>query len=186
MPRVSFAGGLSGGGATIINVAPPVAATDAATKGYVDGATAAVRAAIAGEKVLKASVNADGSKSSTGPFTSSTFGTGSYGVTFDVTGRGFPVQFGLAAATPVFCPGATAVISNKTTLSSAGVLTNLGLGVSITDAAGAAANCAFDLLVTMPDADTLGPPGAALAPGAPGVSCATVGDVTTCVARTAP
>ena len=105
VPRVSFAGGLSGGGATIINVAPPVADTDAATKGYVDGAAANVRAALLNEKVLKASVNADGTRSGTGPFTASTFGTGSYSVTFDVTGMGLSLQFGVAAATPLVLPG---------------------------------------------------------------------------------
>ncbi len=178
---------MSGGGATIINVAPPVADTDAATKGYVDGAAANVRAALLNEKVLKASVNADGTRSGTGPFTASTFGTGSYSVTFDVTGMGLSLQFGVAAATPLDCPGASAVITNKTTLSTAGMLTHLGMGLSITDAAGSPADCAFDLLVTMPDAD---PPGSAVSPlgsdGAPGVACSTAGAVTTCVARPVP
>ncbi len=36
-PRAAFPGGLSIGGATITNLATPVAASDAATKGYVDG-----------------------------------------------------------------------------------------------------------------------------------------------------
>ncbi|MEZ5291700.1 MAG: hypothetical protein R2745_11485 [Vicinamibacterales bacterium] len=36
--RVEFPAGLSAGGTTIVNVAPPAAASDAATKGYVDAA----------------------------------------------------------------------------------------------------------------------------------------------------
>ncbi|MGE0816736.1 MAG: hypothetical protein AB7O28_10155 [Vicinamibacterales bacterium] len=37
-PRVEFPAGLSAGGTTIVNLAPPAAASDAATKGYVDAA----------------------------------------------------------------------------------------------------------------------------------------------------
>jgi len=36
VPRLVFPGGMSAGGATITNLAPPAAATDAATKGYTD------------------------------------------------------------------------------------------------------------------------------------------------------
>ena len=43
-PRASFPAGLSAGNSTIINVAPPVNATDAATRGYVDSVSAVDRA----------------------------------------------------------------------------------------------------------------------------------------------
>ena len=44
VPRASFPAGISAGNATITNVAPPVNASDAATRGYVDTASAVDRA----------------------------------------------------------------------------------------------------------------------------------------------
>jgi hypothetical protein len=187
IPRSAFPAGLSAGGTTIVNVGAPVAATDAATKAYVDTLTANVRAALIGEKVWKAAVNSNGTKQSTGPFTSSTFGTGLYNVVFNVTGLGLPSALPIGVAIPVFCAGGQATIGSRGTSATNNVLTNFSVSVATTNAAGVATNCEFELLATFPDADS----GSAIPPlvsgGAqPGVTCTTIGEVTTCVTGSAP
>lgn len=188
VPRAAFLAGLSAGGGTITNVAAPVAATDAATKAYVDALTANVRAAMIGEKIWKAQVNSSGTKLGTGPFTSTTFATGNYNVIFDVTGLGLPSTFAMGTATPVFCAGAGATIGSRSTSATGGFLTAFGFQVLTTNAAGTPTNCEFELLATFPDANLPGSPIPPLenSEGQRGVRCSTEGAVTTCVTGPTP
>jgi len=192
-PRAVFPAGLSAGGTTIGNVAPPVAATDAATKGYVDSAAAAkantadVRAALLGEKVWVAEVASDGTKATTGPFTSSTFAAGQYSVVFNVTGLGLPlIDFANFVLTPR-CAGFATSISSRSTTSVGGILTAFSGSYTVTNTAGTATNCAVFVMAQFPDPDA---PGSPVPPfildgGRPGVTCTTEGEVTTCVESSA-
>lgn len=185
-PVPAFAGGLAAGGARITSVGTPTAAADAANKGYVDAATANVRAALIGEKVWKARVSSTGVKSTTGPYTSSRVSTGNYSVVFDVTGLGIPtsVGFPFVVASPFGLSAGSAVIFTLTTASNGGFLTQVGTQVLTFNAAGASADMAIGLMLTMPDPDS-GSPVSPLSRQVlpPGARCATVGQTTTCELR---
>jgi hypothetical protein len=76
-PRAVFSAGMLAGGTTVTDVGTPVSPTDAANKGYVDtiaaikANTADVRAALLAERTWGARILNNGSKGSTGHYTSS-------------------------------------------------------------------------------------------------------------------
>jgi hypothetical protein len=150
VPKATFPGGISSGGTPITDVGSPVAGTDAANKGYVDAATQTVRAAMVGEKVWKVWVLPNGAKGGTGPYTSSRSAIGSYSVTIDVAGLGFPGAFPLVAAT-AFNGGA--INATVTSLSyQQGVMIRASFLTS--NAAGTATDSNFFAYFSLPDADT--------------------------------
>jgi hypothetical protein len=190
--RAAFPGGLSLGGAAISNVGAPVAATDAANRGYVDSlvatrpTTADVRAALIGEKVWKGLVSSTGVKGTTGPYTTSRVGTGNYSFQFDITGLGIPsgVGFPLVVATPYGFTAVAATVFVRGITIDAGVLTRISTQVLTFDAAGAAIDSSVGVFMTLPDADTGSPvPPLLRLTGDPNVSCSTTGTVTECTYR---
>ena len=182
-PVPAFAGGLAAGGARITSVGTPTAAADAANKGYVDAATANVRAALIGEKVWKARVTSAGVKSSTGPYTSSKLATGNYSVRFDVTGLGLQTSLGfpIVVASPNSLSAGSAVVVSVGITYNSGGLTQVSTQVLTFNAAGVSTDIDLSLMLTMPDADS-GSPVSPLSRQSlpPGARCATVGQTTTC------
>jgi hypothetical protein len=182
VPRAAFPAGLSVGGTTITNLAAPVADTDAANKGYVDAGTANARAALVNTKVWSAYVASSGTKVGSGRYTSSRTATGSYNVTFDLTGLGVLANGGFppAVVTPVGCTGGSGQIAGGVSTSSNGVRTTVSLGIAITNAAGAATDCSFFVMLHSSDANAPNSPVPPLDTAGADPWCSTVGDVTTC------
>jgi hypothetical protein len=194
-PRAVFPSGVSAGGTVVTDVGTPVLPTDAANKGYVDGVaaikanTAEVRAALLAERTWGARILIDGSKGSTGHYTSSNTSAGNYSVTFDVTGlqipnRGFPSY----VVTPR-CAGHTVDIPLISTFVNAtGHYNSFGLNIATRNSAGTLTNCALFVQVTLPHPDAPDSPVPPfLTEGLePGVSCTVNGDTTTCVSRSQP
>lgn len=189
-PQPTFAGGVSMGGGAITNVGTPAAATDAATKGYVDSATTTltntVRTAIVGDKVWKGGAFADGNRLYSGPYTVTRNSAGDYTFAFNVSALNVPYvgEFPVVVATPGHTPAlaVSAVVETVTTNSIGSQLTALNIRVRTLDAAGAPIDSKVMVMATMPDADGASgvPP---LDPSAPrrGVRCTTTGGVTECV-----
>jgi hypothetical protein len=182
-PVPAFSGGLAAGGARVTNVGAPSAGTDAVNKTYVD---TNVRAALLNVKSWTAEVSTTGTKVGTGRFSSSRTATGTYSVTFDLTGLDVVAHasFFNWVVTPR-CAGFIAAVNGRSAVASGAFTTQQSANVAVTDAAGAAANCTFFVTGVNPDADSPGspvPPFVHAAP-APGVSCTTAGETTTCVER---
>lgn len=188
VPRSAFPGGLSLGGKSITNVGTPSAASDAATKAYVDGAVATkagvadVRAALVGEKVWKVAVQPNGAKGTTGPYTSSRAGTGRYQIAIDVAGLGLPARSPLVVATPFALAAAQVAVLSIGYSTIGGVLTSVDALLGTFNAAGAATDLGVFALVSMPDADSGSPvpPFDGLAARA-GATCSMTGETTRCV-----
>jgi len=186
-PRLAFPAGLSLNGATITGLGAPASATDAATRGYVDAAvaplaaTADVRAALIGEKVWKGSVSSNGTKNSTGPYTTSRVSIGNYSFQFDVTGLGIPssVGFPIVVAAAAGLSSVTTTVFTRSLTISGGVVTRVGTQILTFDAAGNAVDSTVLVLLTMPDPDT-GSPVPPLLRDDPRVTCVTQGPETTC------
>jgi hypothetical protein len=194
-PRAVFPAGMSAGGTTVTDVGTPVSPTDAANKGYVDTVaaikanTADVRAALLAERTWGARILNNGSKGSTGHYTSSNTSAGNYSVTFDVTGlqipsRGFPSY----QVTPR-CAGHTVDIPLISTATNAtGHYNNFGLQIATRNSAGTLTNCELFVQVTLPHPDS---PDSPVPPflrdgSEPGVTCTANGDTTTCISRSQP
>ncbi len=189
-PQPTFAGGVSMGGGAITNVATPAAATDAATKGYVDTVTTAltntVRTAFVGDKVWKGGAYADGNRLYSGPYTVTRTNPGDYTFAFNVSALNVPFvgQFPVVVATPGHTPAAavSAVVETVTTNSIGAQLTALNVRVRTLDAAGAAIDSNVMVMATMPDADgASGVPPLDPAMARRGARCTTTGAVTECV-----
>ncbi len=181
VPKPSFPAGLTVGGGTITNVAAPVADTDAANKAYVDATRAATRQAMLNDKVWSALVSSTGAKSTTGPFTSSRSAVGSYNVTFQLTAFAVPyLDFFNYTVTPR-CAGASANVTGRSSVSSTSTISQ-SASITVTDAAGAALDCAFFVMGVSSDPDA-GSPVLPLAArdARPGVACSSDGELTTCV-----
>jgi hypothetical protein len=185
-PKATFPGGVSAGNFPITNVGTPAAAGDAANKGYVDAlvatraATADVRAALVGQKVWKAAVLSNGSKFTTGPYTSTRLGPGIYVVRFNVAGIGLPSTFPAVVATPFAGSALFATVNSIGLMIPAGLLTEVSIQVSSFNAAGVATDSTVSVMWSMPDADS-GSPVPPLDRHSPAATCTTEGEITNCV-----
>lgn len=185
--------GIGAGGARITGVATPTASTDAANKSYVDGLAATkatitdVRAAMLRNKAWSAGVNSDGTKNGAGRFSTSRLGVGSYTVTFDLTGYNLPYDGVFNYALAPRCTGFTAAVGLRLGTSVAGISATQQASITMTNAAGAAADCGAFVIATNPDPDS-GSPVPPLIPGGTrgGMTCATSGTTTTCIERPTP
>jgi hypothetical protein len=177
-PRASFPGGLSAGGTPVTDVGTPVAAGDAATKGYVDGATATVRQALLGEKTWKAFVASNGLKFASGPYTCSRVAAGDYLVTFDLTGLGVSNSgTPVITVTPNTAGAIMATVSDLNTTQANNQILQVTLHIRTFNFQGTPTDVSTMLAMTMTDSNT----GSPLPPlDGDGRTCVTDGDVTRC------
>jgi hypothetical protein len=176
--KAVFPGGVSAGGTPVTDVGTPVAASDAATKGYVDGATAIVRQALIGEKTWKAFVASNGLKFGTGPYTCSRVAGGDYLVTFDLTGLSISNSNSpVVTVTPNTAGAIFATVSNLTTTEANNQILQVTLHIRTFNFQGTPTDVSTMLSMTMTDSNT----GSPLPPldGA-GRRCITDGELTRC------
>jgi hypothetical protein len=113
---------------------------------------AAVNSALLQERTWTAAVTSTGAKSGTGNFTSTRTGLGTYTVTFDVTGLGIPdpptfINFTYS----VRCADHTVNDNGRTDGSTAGILTDFGIFISVRNGDGDPDDCAFFVFARLPD-----------------------------------
>lgn len=169
IPVTAFLNGLSAGNARITSVGAPLAAGDAANKGYVDAGQSALRADLFRQFTLSGQVGSTGGKLYNGPFTSARTSVGAYVITYNVTGLGIPASFlpgPMVATVDQFCPGGSAQGGWSSVVTFGGVLTTFTYAVRTTNAAGAATDCTFSFLATFQPQAALPPVSAAPFAGA--------------------
>jgi hypothetical protein len=151
--------------------------------------SADVQQSILNNKVWSGAVGSTGSKDSTGPYTSSKTGTGQYRVSFVVTGLNIPFSGqGVWTITPL-CAAFSDAITQRTIVSGSGIVAKIEATVQMSNAAGASADCGFQLHLTLPDPDDISSSlsvDAQTLSGDPydiaaGSGCTTEGTITTCI-----